>query len=105
MTPQLKKQKAAVIKRWHDRRRRYSFCRRHLKKILALSTKGWPGMTHNRDYLKWLDLVYLAKSRGLYSLKTSTCDIIANMQTKAKQLKETGKGWPRAKRKPTATPG
>lgn len=33
-------------------------------------------MTHNADYPKWLDIVYLAKSRGLYSLKTSNCDVI-----------------------------
>lgn len=73
---QIEEHKARAIKRWRDRRRRISFVDKRRDAILALSTNGWPRMTHNADYPKWLDIVYLAKSRGLYSLKTSNCDVI-----------------------------
>lgn len=45
-------------------------------------------MTNNPDYLKWLDIVYRAKELGIYSMKTATCDIIANMKNKAEYLKK-----------------
>jgi hypothetical protein len=44
-------------------------------------------MTLNPDYLKWLDLVYEAKGKGLYSMKTANCDVIANLRDKAQDLK------------------
>lgn len=78
--------KESVIRHWKAKKRRYDFVRRRLKRILPLSMQGWPYMSRNRDYIKWLDIVYEAKDKGLYSLKTSTCDIIANIYEKAKQL-------------------
>ena len=84
---ELDKRKTSAIKRWKDRKRRYEFCRRRLKRILSLSKAGWPRMTLNPDYLKWLDLVYEAKERDLYSINTATCDVIANLYDKAHELK------------------
>lgn len=78
--------KSGAIKRWKARKRRYDFVRQRLKKILSLSTKGWPKMTHNPDYIKWLDIVYEAKEKGLYSMKTSNCDVISNLHSKAEEL-------------------
>jgi hypothetical protein len=83
--------KQGAIKRWKARKKRYDFCSRRLKKILALSTDGWPRMTHNPDYIKWLDIVYEAKSKGLYSMKSSNCDVIANLRDKAIELKRMKK--------------
>lgn len=77
------KQKAGAIRWWSDRRRRYDFVRQHLYQILALDIDGWPHMTGHQYYLTWLDLVYAAKDRGLYSLKTANCDVIANLYHKA----------------------
>jgi hypothetical protein len=48
--------------------------------------QGWPRMTHNKDYLQWLDIVYEAKQKGLYSIKTSNCDVISNLHHKALEL-------------------
>jgi hypothetical protein len=84
----LRRHKQRVINYHKARKRKYDFCRRRLKKILALSTAGWPRMTKNPDYLKWLDLVYEAKEKGLFSLKTSNCDVIANLSRKANELKK-----------------
>lgn len=78
--------KEGSVRYWKARKAKYDFVRRRLKKILALSMQGWPRMTNNQDYLKWLDIVYLAKERGLYSYKTSNCDVIANLNTKAQDL-------------------
>lgn len=83
-----KKQKAGIIQAWKKRKRRWDFVRRNLKKISSLSTAGWPKMTNNPDYLKWLDIVYRAKELGIYSLNTANCDIIANMKNKAKDLQK-----------------
>jgi hypothetical protein len=80
------KQKAGAIRYWKARKRRYDFARRHLYRILALDIEGWPHMTGHPYYLTWLDLVYDAKDRGLYSLKTSNCDVIANLYYKAIDL-------------------
>lgn len=85
---QAQKQKAGAVRKWKERKRRWDFVRRNLKKISLLSTKGWPKMTNNPDYLKWLDIVYRAKELGIYSMKTATCDIIANMKNKAEYLKK-----------------
>lgn len=87
----VRKQKANTIRLFKARRARYEFCRRRLKRILALSIKGWPHMTKNPDYLAWLDIVYLAKDKGVYSLKTSNCDVIANLYHKALDLKRAKK--------------
>lgn len=71
--------KAGAIRYWKARRARYAFVRRRLKKISSLNTVGWPRMTNNPVYLDWLDIVYQAKEKGLYSFKTTNCDVIANL--------------------------
>ena len=82
------KQKRSVIKRWKEKKKRYDFVKRRLKRILSLSMQGWPKMysSSNPDYLKWLDIVYEAKERGIYSLNTANCDVIANIHRKAVEL-------------------
>jgi hypothetical protein len=52
--------------------------------------QGWPRLATscNPDYLKWLDLVYKAKAAGIYSVNTANCDVIANMQNKARELQK-----------------
>lgn len=75
--------KAGAIKYWKARRARYAFVRRRLKKILSLSQKGWAAYVIP-DYIDWLDIVYLAKERGLYSYKTANSDVILNLRAKAK---------------------
>jgi hypothetical protein len=79
--------KSAAISRWKARKAKYDFVARRIKKILPLSMQGWPRMTLNPDYIKWLDIVYQAKERGLYSFQTSNCDVIANLRSKAIELK------------------
>ncbi len=88
------KQKAGAIRYWKARKDKYEFVRKNLNKILPLSLKGWPKMTTNPDYLKWLDIVYAAKDKGLYSLKSSNCDVIANLHFKAKDIVRERKAKP-----------
>lgn len=83
--------KAGAIRYWKARRARYDFVRRRLKKILSLNTVGWPRMTNNPVYLEWLDIVYVAKEKGIYSWKTSNCDVIANIERKAQELQAARK--------------
>jgi hypothetical protein len=83
--------KSGAIKMWKARKRRYDFCKRRMKKILSLSMEGWPRMAMNKDYLKWLDIVYEAKEKGLYSIKTANCDVISNIKNKAIELKQASK--------------
>lgn len=82
----LKRQKL----RHEQKLKRYNFVRRRLKKILSLSMDGWPRMYSypNKDYLKWLELVYECKIKGLYSPTTATCDVIANLHYKAEEIKK-----------------
>lgn len=85
---QLQKQRAGAIKYWKARKKRYQFVRQNLAKILKLSTKGWPRIFRNPDYLAWVDIAHKAKSKGLYSYKTALCDIAINLKAKALEIKK-----------------
>lgn len=79
-----KKKKA--IERYRKGKRRDAFVKRHSAKILPLSMDGWPRTKNMKDYIKWLDLVYEAKIKGIYGFGTSNCDVIIQLNRKAKEL-------------------
>lgn len=83
MRKECRVQKECVIRHWRVRQLRYDFVRLHLYTILTLDLDGWPHMTDHPNYLTWLDIVYEAKDRGLYSVKTANCDVIASLYHKA----------------------
>lgn len=82
----LELQKARLIARWKRQKLRDAFIKKHLKKILSLSTSGWPRTKNMKDYPKWIDLVFEAKIKGVYGMGTSNCDVIANLERFAKQI-------------------
>lgn len=84
-------QKAKAIKKFKQRKKRDAFVRRRIKAILALSMDGWPKTKNMKDYLKWLDLVFEAKIKGVYGFGTSNCDVIMQLNHKAKELSQIKK--------------
>ena len=80
-------QKERMIKRWEAKKRRELFVKNNMKKILSLSMDGWPRTSNMKDYMKWLDLIFDAKIKGVYSVTTANCDVIAQLNRFAKQLK------------------
>lgn len=85
----LERQKANLIKRWEAKKKREAFCKSRLKEILSLSMVGWPRLNSMKDKMKWIDLVFEAKIKGIYSIGTANCDVIALLERTAKQIKET----------------
>lgn len=82
----LELQKAKLIERWERMKRRDAFVKSRATKILALSMNGWPRLKEMKDRLKWIDLVFEAKIKGIYSMGTANCDVIAQLERKAKEL-------------------
>jgi hypothetical protein len=97
MKKSIAKNKAGSIRYWKARKDKHDFVRKNIKKILALSFAGWPRMTKNPDYLKWLDIVYSAKDKGLFSIKSANCDVIANLHFKARDIIRERKAKPRGR--------
>lgn len=83
----LKLQYNNLIRRYERQKRRESFIKKNMKDILSLSMDGWPRTKNMKDYRKWLDLIYKAKISGIYSLGTSNCDVIAQLNRFAKEMK------------------
>lgn len=81
-------QKERMIKRDEAKKARESFVKKNLTKILSLSMDGWPRTKNMKDYIKWLDLIFDAKIKGIYGIGTSNCDVIAQLNRFAKQLKK-----------------
>jgi len=79
-------QKELMLERIKSRKFRIDFVRKNVKKILPLSMEGWPRTKNMKDYDKWASIVFDSKIKGIYSLNTSPCDIIANLNQKAKEL-------------------
>ena len=79
-------QKAKAIKRFKQRKKRDAFVKRRIKTIMSLSMDGWPRTKNMKDYPKWLDLVFEAKIKQVYGFGTSTCDVIMQLHSKAKEL-------------------
>ena len=82
----LDEKKRKAIKRFVAAKRRDAFVRRRMKKILSLSMDGWPRTKNMKDYLKWLDIVFEAKIKGIYGFGTANCDVIAQLNRKAKDF-------------------
>lgn len=80
-------QKERMIKRYEAKKLRDAFIKKNLNKILSLSMDGWPRTRNMKDYIKWLDLIFDAKIKGIYSINTANCDIIAQLNRFAKELK------------------
>lgn len=85
----LELQKSKLLQRWERMKQRDAFVKKNMGKILALSTQGWPRLTQMKDKRKWIDLVIEAKILGIYSIGTSNCDVIAQLERKAKEIKES----------------
>lgn len=85
----LELQKVKLIERWERMKRRDAFVKNKLPKILALSMQGWPRLNQMKDKAKWIDLVFDAKIKGIYSMGTANCDVIAQLERKAKEIKES----------------
>lgn len=84
-----KKKKA--IERYKKGKRRDAFVKKNSEKILPLSMDGWPRTKSMKDYIKWLDLVFDAKIKGIYGFGTSNCDVIAQLNRKANELSKNNK--------------
>lgn len=85
----LEMQKSKLLQRWERMRERDAFVKERMNKILSLSTEGWPRLSQMKDRRKWIDLVIEAKIFGIYSIGTSNCDVIAQLERKAKEIKES----------------
>ena len=85
----LRLQRERLIKRWEAKKIRDAFVKKNLKKILALPTDGWPRTKNMKTYIKWLDLVFDAKIKGVYSIGTANCDVIIMLSSHAKQMKNS----------------
>ena len=83
----LKMRYANLIQRYERQKKREAFIKKNLKRILPLSMEGWPRTKNMKDYRKWLDLIFEAKIAGVYALGTSNCDVIAQLNRFAKELK------------------
>lgn len=79
-------QKARAVKKFKARKKRDAFVKRRLKTILSLSMEGWPRTKNMKHYPQWLDLVFEAKIKGVYGFGTSNCDVIMQLNHKAKEL-------------------
>jgi hypothetical protein len=84
----LKLQYNNLIRRYERQRKRDAFIKKHLKEILPLSMDGWPRMKQMKDYRKWIDIVYKAKINGIYGIGTANCDVIAQLNRFAKEIKQ-----------------
>lgn len=85
----LELQKAKLLERWERMKRRDAFVKRRLSKILSLSMQGWPRLNQMKDKKQWIDIVFEAKIEGVYGMGTANCDVIALLESKAKELKES----------------
>lgn len=74
-----------LIKRYERQKIREAFVKKNRKRILKLSMIGWPRTREMKDYIKWMDLVYEAKIKGIYAIGTSNCDVISQLSRFAKQ--------------------
>ena len=83
----LKLQHQNLIRRYERQKKRDAFVERNKKQILDLSMDGWPRMKNMKDYRKWLDLIYRAKIAGIYAIGTANCDVIAQLNRFAKEIK------------------
>lgn len=75
-----------LIIRYEKIKKRNLFIKKNLKRILPLSMDGWPRTRNMKDYRKWIDLIYEAKIAGIYSVGTSNCDVIAQLNRFAKEF-------------------
>lgn len=82
----LKLQRENLIVRYERQKKRTAFVKKNLKRILALSTEGWPRTKNMKDYIKWVDLVIEAKIEGVYAIGTSNCDVIVKLNRYAKEI-------------------
>lgn len=80
-----------LIRRWERQKKREDFIKKNLTRILSLSMQGWPRTNNMKDKRKWIDLVFEAKIKGVYGLGTSNCDVIAQLERFAKEIKLSGK--------------
>lgn len=83
----LELQKARLIKRFEAKQRRDVFIKKNLDKILSLPMDGWPRTKNMKSYIKWLDLIFDAKIKGIYGVGTANCDVIAQLNRHAKEMK------------------
>lgn len=83
----LKIQMKNLINRYNRQVKRDKFVKRHLKKILSLSTNGWPRLNNMPNKNEWIVLVYKAKMEGIYGLGTSNCDVVIQLSRFAKEIK------------------
>jgi hypothetical protein len=84
-------QKAKLLKRWDMMKKRDAFVKKRIKKILSLSMQGWPKLKEMKDRAGWIDIVFEAKIVGIYGMGTANCDVIALLESKAKELSKTTK--------------
>jgi len=82
----LELQKQRLLLRLERQAKRNDFIKGNIEKIMALSMDGWPKTKNMKDYVKWLDIVYDAKIKGVYSVGTANCDVIANINRFAKEI-------------------
>lgn len=82
----LRLQKARLLERYERQKKRDAFVKKNLKRIKTLRMDGWPRTMKMKDRLKWIDIAYEAKIAGVYSIGTANCDVIANLNRRAKQL-------------------
>lgn len=80
-----------LIRRWDRQKKREEFIKKNLTRILSLSMQGWPRTNNMKDKRKWIELVFEAKIKGVYGLGTSNCDVIAQLERFAKEIKLSGK--------------
>lgn len=84
----LKRRYENMLIRWEKQKKRDAFIKKNLNIILSLSTSGWPRLKEMKDRRKWIDIVLEAKIKGIYGLNTANCDVIANLERFAKQIKQ-----------------
>lgn len=82
----LKYQKMRLLQRYERQKKRDAFVKKNIKRIKSLRMDGWPRTMQMKDRIKWIDLVYEAKIVGVYSIGTANCDVIANLERRAKEL-------------------
>lgn len=85
----LKHQLEGLRCRVERQQKRTAFIKKNLSKILKLRMDGWPRTKFMPDCMKWMEFVYRAKLEGIYSLGTSNCDVIAQLNRFAKEIKKS----------------
>lgn len=82
----LKLQRDNLLRRYEARKKRVAFVKKNLTLINKLSMDGWPRTRNMKDYIKWFDLIMEAKIKGIYSIGSANCDVIAMLNNIAKEL-------------------